>query len=114
MVQIDLEATPGCIQYALHILGDKWTALIIRDLSAEFTKFSELETSLGGISPRTLSQRLSKLEQCGIVAKRLYCEHPPRYAYELTQKGVELQAIIVKMAEWGARHHASCPQQLAD
>lgn len=100
-----IEPQPGCLQSAIEILGDKWTALIIRDLSGHCTKFSELEVSLVGISPRTLSQRLAKLEHCGIVARRLYCEHPPRYAYELTKKGKELQDILAKMAAWGARYH---------
>lgn len=101
-----IEKQPGCLQAALTILGDKWTALILRDLSSSHTKFSQLELSLVGISPRTLSQRLHKLEECGIVARQLYCEHPPRYTYELTKKGLELQDILIKMSAWGARHHS--------
>ncbi len=101
---LKLEESPGCIQNTLEIMGDKWTPLIIRDLSAAKLKFSDLETSLTGISPRTLSQRLDKLEKEHIIERRLYCEHPPRFTYELTQKGKELQEILVKMSEWGARH----------
>ena len=101
----------GCIENTLDILGDKWTALIVRDLAASKARFCDLESSLQGISPRTLSQRLNKLEHERIVARRLYCEHPPRYTYELTHKGLELQDILIKMSEWGDRHN--CQKGLA-
>lgn len=104
MKPLQLEKQPGCIQSALAILGDKWTGLIIRDLSECPARFSSLETSLAGISPRTLSQRLNKLEDEKIINKRLYCQHPPRHTYQLTKKGQELQAILVAMATWGTRH----------
>ena len=99
-----IEKSPGCIQNTLEIMGDKWTPLIIRDLSAGKARFGDLETSLDGISPRTLSQRLDKLEKEHIIERRLYCERPPRFTYELTQKGKELQEILVKMSDWGSRH----------
>ena len=99
-----IETRPGCIQETLKVMGDKWTPLILRDLNTNDATFSELETSLVGISPRTLSQRLNKLEDEAIIAKIMYCEHPPRYRYQLTQKGRELQSVLVKMAEWGARY----------
>ncbi len=102
-----LEKRSGCIQHTLAILGDKWTALIVRDLSEAPLRFCDLESSLEGISPRTLSQRLDKLELEGVIVKRLYCEHPPRSRYHLTRKGSELQEILIKMADWGARHSSS-------
>jgi DNA-binding HxlR family transcriptional regulator len=95
---------PGCIECALAIVGDKWTPLILRDLTSRGASFGELEKSLVGISPRTLSQRLNKLESEQIISKHLYNEHPPRYRYELTRKGKELQAVLVQMADWGARY----------
>lgn len=99
-----VEKHPGCIQACLEVMGDKWTPLILRDLSLDKAKFSDLEASLDGISPRTLSQRLDKLASEQIIEKHLYCERPPRYTYELTAKGKELQEILVKMSDWGARH----------
>lgn len=107
MTPQQIEKRDGCLQHTLHILGDKWTALIIRDLTSQPAKFGDLEVSLRGISPRTLSQRLAMLEIEDIVVKRLYCEHPPRYQYELTSKGLGLQEILVKMAEWGETHFDS-------
>jgi DNA-binding HxlR family transcriptional regulator len=95
---------PCNIEKALEIIGDKWTALILNELSGQPCAFSELEKSVEGISPRTLSQRLDKLEQEKILEKVLYCERPPRYNYALTAKGKELKTVITKMATWGARH----------
>ena len=100
-----VESRPGCIQSALCILGDKWSPLLLGLLFDQPRTFGELETYLSGISPRTLSARLDKLHHQGIISKRQYCEHPPRYRYELTQKGSELQDILKEMAEWGAKHH---------
>lgn len=102
---ITKQVQPLCIQTTLRIMGDKWTALILRDLTANINTFSRLEVSLLGISPRTLSQRLDMLESEGIINKRQYCERPPRYKYLLTKKGSELQDVLTKMAEWGSRYH---------
>lgn len=99
-----IEKRPGCMQRTLNVLGDKWTPLILRDLSSQPTTFSELEVSLVGISPRTLSQRLSKLELQQIISRDMYCQHPPRYKYRLTPRGQELQGILLKMADWGSRY----------
>lgn len=89
----------------MRIMGDKWTALMLRDISSGVNTFSGLEVSLTGISPRTLSQRLVMLENESILDKRQYCEHPPRSKYLLTQKGSELQGVLNKIGEWGAKYH---------
>jgi hypothetical protein len=102
-----IEQKPGCIASALKIIGDKWTALIIRDLAAAPHTFGELETNLVGISPRTLSQRLEMLLSEQIISKTLYCQHPPRYNYSLTEKGTELENVLYSMAEWGSKYHAA-------
>ena len=71
-----------------EIIGAKWTALLVHDLSEGPRRFSELEHSCAGISPRTLSERLRALEDEGIVERRSYAESPPRVEYELTDKGI--------------------------
>lgn len=98
---------PCNIEKALEIIGDKWTALILNELSGQPCTFSELEKSLEGISPRTLSQRLDKLGTEKILEKVLYCEHPPRYNYTLTSKGKELKIVLGKMSDWGSRYASS-------
>jgi len=93
----------GCCSVAAcaEILGAKWTAVLVHDLSEGPRRFSELEHSCRGISPRTLSERLRALEQEGIVVRRSYTESPPRVEYELTDKGHDLLPIIEEMRRFG-------------
>ena len=83
------------------IIGAKWTALLVHDLSEGPRRFSELEHSCAGISPRTLAERLRALEDEGIVSRRSYPESPPRVEYELTEKGDALLPIIDAMRAFG-------------
>ncbi|MGZ4256667.1 MAG: winged helix-turn-helix transcriptional regulator [Gaiellaceae bacterium] len=84
-----------------EILGAKWTAVLVHDLSEGPRRFTELEHSCSGISPRTLSERLRALEQEDIVVRRSYPESPPRVEYELTDKGEALLPIIEEMRRFG-------------
>lgn len=95
---------PCNIEKTLHIIGDKWTALILNELSGQPCSFSALEKTVEGINPRTLSQRLDKLEDEKILEKVMYCERPPRYQYALTTKGKELKVVLTKMANWGSQY----------
>lgn len=101
-----LEPHVGCIANAMQIIGNKWTALILRDLFSGPKRFCELEKSVGNINPRTLSQRLDDLEEYGIISRRSFAEVPPRTEYTLTAKGVDLLPILKQMAAWGTKHHA--------
>jgi DNA-binding HxlR family transcriptional regulator len=83
------------------IVCGKWTILIIRDLARGRTRFCELERSLQGISPRTLSLRLRALEEEGVVDRRTYPEVPPRVEYALTAKGRALLPLIEDMRRYG-------------
>ena len=84
-----------------EILSGKWTILLIRDLADGRSRFSELERSLEGISPRTLSLRLRALEEQGIIERRTFPEVPPRVEYSLTAKGKALVPIIEDMRSYG-------------
>jgi DNA-binding HxlR family transcriptional regulator len=84
-----------------EVLSGKWTILLIRDLADGRSRFSELERSLEGISPRTLSLRLRALEEQGIVERRTFPEVPPRVEYSLTEKGQALVPIIEDMRAYG-------------
>ena len=95
------EATSCAVAASAEIVGAKWTAILVHDLSEGPRRFSELEHSCAGISPRTLSERLRALEAEGIVVRRSYPESPPRVEYELTEKGEELLPIIDAMREFG-------------
>ena len=94
--------TPTCsVAGAAEIVGSKWTVLIIHDLSEGPRRFTELEHSCAGISPRTLAERLRWLESEGVVVRRSYAESPPRVEYELTEKGQALLPIIDEMRRFG-------------
>src|SRR4051794_2278219 len=84
-----------------EVVCGKWTLLLIRDLADGRSRFCELERSLGGISPRTLSLRLRALEEERIVERRTYPEVPPRVEYALTEKGRALVPIIDSMRTYG-------------
>ena len=83
------------------IVCGKWTLLVIRDLADGRSRFCELERSLEGISPRTLSLRLRALEEEGILTRRTFPEVPPRVEYALTEKGEALVPIVEAMRAYG-------------
>jgi DNA-binding HxlR family transcriptional regulator len=89
----------------------KWTILVIRDLAEGCSRFCELERSLQGISPRTLSLRLRALEEADIVERRTYPEVPPRVEYELTEKGRALLPLIDDMRQYGREWLGACGGQ---
>jgi DNA-binding HxlR family transcriptional regulator len=93
------ETCPVC--HTAEIISGKWTLLLIRDLADGRSRFCELERSLEGISPRTLSLRLRALESEGIVERRTYPEVPPRVEYRLTAKGRALVPLIEQMRTYG-------------
>jgi len=100
-----VEPKVGCIANAMEIIGNKWTALILRDLMGGPKRFCELEKSVGNINPRTLSQRLDDLENHAIITRQTYAEVPPRTDYTLTSKGHDLLPILQQMAAWGDKYY---------
>ena len=95
------ETCPVC--QTAEIISGKWTLLVIRDLVDGPRRFCELERSLEGISPRTLSLRLRALEAEGVVERRTYPEVPPRVEYALTPKGRALVPMIEHMRHYGTQ-----------
>jgi DNA-binding HxlR family transcriptional regulator len=85
------------------IVCGKWTLLLVRELAEGCSRFCELERSLTGISPRTLSLRLRALEEEGIVARVSEPGVPPRVEYALTEKGIAVIPIIDDMRAYGER-----------
>lgn len=86
-----------------EVVCGKWTLLLIRDLAEGSARFCELERSLEGISPRTLSLRLRALEEEGIVERHTFPEVPPRVEYALTSKGKALVPLVEDMRSYGMR-----------
>jgi DNA-binding HxlR family transcriptional regulator len=108
LLETPIEPQIGCIASALRVIGQKWTALIIRDLYSGPKRFSQIEKSVGGINPRTLCQRLEALESAGVITKQMFAEVPPRTEYTLTDKGRDLVPILRSMAAWGDKYHEAC------
>jgi DNA-binding HxlR family transcriptional regulator len=106
---------PSCpVCATADIICGKWTILVIRDLAEGRSRFCELERSLAGISPRTLSLRLRALEEQGIVERHTYPEVPPRVEYSLTTKGeavdrghAPLRARMARRRRRRVRRHAA-------
>ena len=92
----------GCpVARTAQIIGNKWTPLIVRDLARRERRFSELQRSLVGISPKTLTERLKYLEAVAVIERRCYAEVPPRVVYSLTEKGRALLPVIESMRAYG-------------
>jgi DNA-binding HxlR family transcriptional regulator len=93
------------IARTLDIIGERWTILILRDLVVGGPqKFQDFQQSLAGISPNTLSARLKRLEESGVVERRFYEQHPPRAEYLLTAKGRALGPVLKALLDWGRSH----------
>lgn len=82
-------------------MGSKWTILILYALCGGTKRFGELQRLLEGISPKTLSERLTQLEEQDIVSKKVYAEVPLKVEYSLTEKGKSLKKIIMQLDQWG-------------
>lgn len=103
------EKTIGSVQAATEVLGDKWTPALLRCLlSEDSVRFCQLQALAGGINPRTLSARLSSLEQTGIIEK--VDPHKTRCEYRITQKGRDLLPILRGMEQW-SKQYASADVQ---
>lgn len=96
-----------------RIVSGKWTLLLLRDLATGPCRFTQLERSLEGISPRTLSQRLKALEDEGILEREVYPEAPPRVEYRLTEKGRDIVPIVDAMRAYGEQWLARDPAGVA-
>jgi DNA-binding HxlR family transcriptional regulator len=87
----------------LEVVGDPWTLLILRDAFAGVRRFEQWQERLG-VARNVLAARLKSLVAHGVLARRAYCERPPRHEYVLTEKGRDLYAVLLTMAAWGDRH----------
>ncbi|MEP6870946.1 MAG: helix-turn-helix domain-containing protein [Anaerolineaceae bacterium] len=94
----------------LDVVGDRWTVLLLRDLSWGRRKFSELLESLTGVSPNLLSDRLKKLEQSGMIERVFYSDHPPRAQYKLSAKGKAFVPVLAALREYGEQWEPISPQ----
>lgn len=99
---IDADCSPNCpIAAAGEVLSGKWTTLIFRDLFGGTRRYSQLQASLAGISPRILADRLRMLEEKGLVHRRVIPSVPPKTEYSLTEKGRQIEPVLAALAGFG-------------
>ncbi len=92
----------GCtVRRAADIVGHKWTTLVVRDLLSGKKRYSELQRSISGISPRMLAARLKELEEAGMITRTVFPTVPPTTEYQLTRLGRKLEKVIHALAEFG-------------
>jgi DNA-binding HxlR family transcriptional regulator len=84
----------------LGALDGPWATLIVRELLQGPRRFGELQTQLVGISPKTLTDRLRKLESFGVLTRTDHGEIPLKVVYELTKAGLEVEPVLLAMATW--------------
>jgi len=109
-------APPTPLGDALARIGDRWTLLVVAALLDGEKRFNELQEQLDGIAPNVLSGRLKLLGEQALIVSRPYSERPPRFVYELTERGRELAGALRLLADWGAAsagqaeplRHAAC------
>lgn len=93
------------IDSTLSVIGDRWTILILRDLFRGVRRFEQLRQDLG-IAKNILSDRLSKLNEAGVVTQRPYQNNPIRNEYVLTEKGKDLSPSLIALMHWGDKWYA--------
>jgi DNA-binding HxlR family transcriptional regulator len=100
MQRTSFQDTNCSIAQCLEVVGDWWTPLIVRDALLGVSRFDDFQGRLG-ISRNVLNHRLAHLVDHGVLEKIAYQDHPPRYDYRPTAKGVELWTVIDAMRRWG-------------
>lgn len=108
MAEQPLVPRPCSVAAALDILGERWTLLAIREMAYGVHRFDQI-TAYTGASRDILASRLRKLEQRGIIERRRYSEHPPRYEYHLTRAGDDLLPVLRALHQWGDRWAVESP-----
>ncbi len=93
------------IARSLEHVGEWWSILILRDALYGLTRFDEFEKSLG-IAPNMLTRRLKGLVESGLLERRKYNAHPPRYEYVLTEIGRDFRGVVLSLVAWGNKHFA--------
>ena len=104
---------PCGIARAMRVIGDRWAVLVIRELMFGARRFAQLRAGLPGISPNVLSQRLRELEAAGVVRRALLDASANLTAYDLTDRGRELEAVLIELGRWGSREHNTSRNDLS-
>jgi|SRR5579875_299087 len=102
MQRTDFGEMACSIARTMDVIGEPWSPLVLRNVFVGITRFDQLQESLG-ISRKVLAERLRWLVERGVLERREYSAHPPRYEYTLTAMGTELCDLLLVMVRWGDR-----------
>ena len=98
----EFEPAACSVARTLDVLGDTWSVLVLRELFLGAHRFDQIHDHLG-IARNILAARLKRLVEHGLIEKRQYQAHPPRFEYHLTRKGMDLQPVLIGLMQWGDR-----------
>jgi len=104
---------PCGVARALQLVGERWALLVVRELLLGPKRFTDLSRGLPGMSQNVLSQRLRELEEAGIVRRRRLGPPASTGGYELTERGAELEPVLVALGRWGSRAPLGTPGELS-
>jgi DNA-binding HxlR family transcriptional regulator len=109
----ELPGRPCSVAAALNLVGEKWALLAVREITFGNKRFDVIARNTGAPRDR-LAARLRALEAGGVITRRLYSEHPPRYEYELTEAGQELRPVLTALRGWGDKWAVDSPPNAFD
>lgn len=101
----DLAQEPCSVARSVAVIGDRWTLMILRDCFLGVRRFEAFQGRLG-ISRTIIADRLRHLTEEGVLKRTPYQDHPTRYEYRLTDKGLDLHPVVMAIVHWGDRHYA--------
>jgi DNA-binding HxlR family transcriptional regulator len=108
LADLPLGVRPCSLAAALDVLGERWSLLALREIDYGVHRFARI-AGYTGASRDILADRLRKLEAAGVIERRLYSEHPPRYEYHLTEAGRELFPVMLALYQWGDKWAVDAP-----
>jgi DNA-binding HxlR family transcriptional regulator len=104
----DLPGRPCSVAAALNLVGEKWALLAVREIGFGNKRFDAIVRNTGAPRDR-LAARLRALETAGVITRRQYSDHPPRYEYELTESGRDLRLVLQALRAWGDKWAVDMP-----
>jgi DNA-binding HxlR family transcriptional regulator len=108
LADLPLEVRPCSLAAALDVLGERWSLLALREIGYGVHRFARI-AGYTGASRDILADRIRKLDAAGIIERRPYSEHPPRYEYHFTQAGTELFPVTLALSQWGDKWAVGTP-----
>ncbi|WP_432856406.1 winged helix-turn-helix transcriptional regulator [Amycolatopsis sp. CA-161197] len=87
---------------ALEVVGERWSLLALREIMLGERRFNQIAENTGA-SRDILAARLRKLVDAGVLEKRQYENHPPRFEYLPTESAKALQPVLLALMQWGDR-----------